>query len=83
MEQAEDLSCAELVELVTDYFEGALDPAGRARFEAHLAICDGCAAYTDQMRLAVKVTGQLRLEDLRPHTREALVAAFRGWRTSG
>jgi anti-sigma factor RsiW len=38
----EDLRCRELVELVTDYLEGALAPAERARFEAHVADCPGC-----------------------------------------
>jgi anti-sigma factor RsiW len=83
MEEAEDLTCAELVELVTDFLDGALDPADRARFEQHLGICEGCAAYIDQMRVTVELTGRLRLEDLRPDTREALVDAFRGWRSSG
>ncbi len=83
MEEAGDLTCAELVELVTDYLEDALDPADQARFEQHLGICEGCVAYIDQMRVTVELTGRLRLEDLRPHTREALVDAFRGWRSSG
>lgn len=34
---APELTCQELVQLVTDYFEGALEPADRARFEAHVA----------------------------------------------
>jgi len=83
MEEAGDLTCAELVELVTDYLDGALGPADRARFEQHLGICEGCIAHVEQMRMTVELTGRLRLEDLRPHTRDALVDAFRGWRSSG
>ena len=39
---ADEVACRELVELVTDYLEGALQPAERRRFEAHVAGCDGC-----------------------------------------
>ncbi|MFL5375849.1 MAG: zf-HC2 domain-containing protein, partial [Myxococcales bacterium] len=36
-----ELSCAELVELVTDYLEGALSADERDEVEKHLAICKG------------------------------------------
>ena len=81
MANAEDLTCAELVELVTDYVEGALPPAERARFEEHLTVCEGCVNYLDQMRTAIALTGRLRSDDLSPEVRAELVAAFRGWRT--
>jgi anti-sigma factor RsiW len=74
----EDLSCQELVELVTDYFEGALPPRERARFEAHLDECTGCARYVEQMRATVAVTAATAgLED-RPEV-TGLLEAFRGW----
>jgi len=41
----EALSCQELVELVTDYLEGALEPADRLRFDSHIAGCVGCTRY--------------------------------------
>ena len=47
------LSCRELVELVTDYLEGTLDPARLAALDAHLAGCDGCGTYVEQMRQTV------------------------------
>src|SRR5260370_423374 len=47
---SDDLSCQELVELVTEYLEDALDPAERTRFEAHLRDCAGCQTYLDQMQ---------------------------------
>jgi anti-sigma factor RsiW len=79
MAYAEDISCAEIVELVTDYFEGALPAETAARLELHLADCDGCAAYLEQMRTTVELTGRLREEELDPGLRAALVDAFRGW----
>ncbi len=78
----EDLSCQELVELVTDYLDGALPPRERARFEAHLEACTGCARYVEQLRTTIALSGATRgLED-RPEV-AGLLAAFREWRRDG
>jgi anti-sigma factor RsiW len=74
-----DLACNELVELVTDYFEGALSAADTARFEAHLTDCDGCTAYLDQIRTTIVLTGRLSQETLTPEARDGLLQAFRNW----
>jgi anti-sigma factor RsiW len=75
-----EMSCRELVELVTDYLEDALDPVTRQRFEQHLQVCDGCVAYVDQMRTTVRLLGEVPEESLSPEARDRLLAAFRGWR---
>jgi len=80
MIDVEALSCRELVELVTDYLEGALDPADVARFEAHIGGCDGCTGYLEQMRQTIRLTGTLTLDDVTPEAEAALLEAFRGWR---
>jgi anti-sigma factor RsiW len=80
MAEDRDLACVELVELVTDYLEGALPGPQRLRFERHLLECDGCAAYLDQMRRTIELTGGLRVNDLSPAERAALLAAFAGLR---
>jgi anti-sigma factor RsiW len=82
MANAEDLSCAEVVELVTDFIEGALAPDERARFEEHLTTCEGCVNYLDQMRTTIELTGRLRVDDLSPEVRAELIDAFRGWRAN-
>jgi anti-sigma factor RsiW len=79
---AEELTCAELVELVSDFIEGALPSDDRARFEQHLTICSGCANYLDQMRTTIALTGRLRVDDLSPEARAELLDAFRGWRAN-
>ncbi|HEY6029716.1 MAG TPA: zf-HC2 domain-containing protein [Gaiellaceae bacterium] len=76
----EELTCRELVELVTDYLEGALPPGDAARFERHLAICPGCTTYVEQIRETVRQTGRLREDDLEPAARDALLAQFRNWK---
>jgi anti-sigma factor RsiW len=74
-----ELTCAQLVELVTDYLEQRLPGADTERFEEHLAFCDGCSAYLEQMRAMIAATGRLRATDLPPELEERLLDAFRGW----
>ena len=76
----EGLTCRELVELVTDYLEGALTPAERARFEAHIAGCEACTTYIEQMRRMLAVLGELTAESISPRAEDELRAAFRDWR---
>ena len=74
------ITCQELVELVTDYLEGGLSPEDRARIEAHLPRCRGCADYLEQMRATIRATGHLREESLDPFTRDQLLALFADWK---
>jgi anti-sigma factor RsiW len=74
------ITCQELVELVTDYFEGALPAGERARFERHLDGCPHCTTYVEQMRITVRTLGRLPEESIPPHAREALLEAFRDWK---
>ncbi len=76
------MDCIELVELVTDYLEGALGEADRARFEKHLSLCDGCATYLEQMRLTLRAAGALRAESFPPEGLEAFRNAFRQWKSA-
>jgi anti-sigma factor RsiW len=76
----EGLSCIELVELVTDYLEGALTPELHARFEEHIATCGKCTAYLEQMHATIRATGTLRPESLSPEAELALLDAFRNFR---
>ena len=78
----EQLSCRELVELVTDYLEGALPEDERARFEDHISRCDGCRAYLEQMRQTIDLLGHLPPTALSPEAERDLLEAFRGWRYS-
>ena len=75
-----DLTCEELVELVTEYLEDALSPEERTRFELHLAVCPGCAAYLSQLRATLRGAARLSVESLPDDVRDRLLAAFRGWR---
>jgi anti-sigma factor RsiW len=76
-----ELVCQQVVELVTDYLEGALSRSERRRFEAHLAGCENCTEYLAQMRATIRLTGRLDAEDLTPAMREEFTALYRRWRS--
>lgn len=80
MTHEHELTCREVVELVTDYLEGRLPADDRERFEEHLAVCTHCAHYLDQMRTVIRALGRVHAGDLAPEAREELVAVFRTWR---
>jgi anti-sigma factor RsiW len=74
-----EISCREIVELVTAYLEGALSERDRVRFEAHLAGCDGCDNYLAQMRETIRITGTLTEDQVPETTLTALLSTFRDW----
>ena len=73
------LSCQQFVELVTDYFEGALSPVERARFEAHLGVCPGCRVYLGQLQQTIRLFGALTEENIPDDAKDHLLRAFRDW----
>jgi predicted anti-sigma-YlaC factor YlaD len=77
---AEDLECREVVELVPDYLEGVTAPAERLRLDHHLALCDGCEHYLEQMRTIIRVVGRPAADAVPPQTMAGLLRAFRDWR---
>lgn len=76
----QELTCKELVELVTAYFEDALSADERLRFERHVSVCPGCSAYVEQMRQTITLVGELREQDVSPSAEQQLLQAFRGWK---
>ena len=74
------ISCEELVELSTEYFERNLDAPSRLRFERHLAACPPCRGFVTQLRKTLAVAGSVPSEPLSDDAKAALVEAFRAWR---
>lgn len=77
------LACRELVELVTDCLDGGLSRRERARVRHHLRGCPHCTGYLEQIRLTIRLTGRLRLEDVEAMPigiRDELLVAFRAAR---
>ena len=75
-----DLTCQDLVELVTDYLDDALPAWERARFEAHIVDCPYCDAYLDQMRRTIRVVGTRRESTVAPEAEAKLLRRFRAWK---
>ncbi len=82
MSATEELTCREIVELVTEYLEGTMPADRRRLFEEHLAMCEGCSIYLEQMRAAIRLTGTLSEESLSPELQAGLLAAFRDFKRS-
>ena len=72
-----DLTCQELVELVTDYLDGALDEGTTNVFDQHVALCSGCETYLTQMKETASLLGEIPAETLSEEMQATLLAAFR------
>ncbi len=75
-----ELTCKELVELVTDYIEDVLPADERTRFELHVCSCTGCRAHLSQMRALIRASGRLTEQDLAAAMRDEVLHAFREWK---
>jgi anti-sigma factor RsiW len=86
VEPGTTIACQDVVELVTEYLDGALDHATRVELEAHLALCAGCDIYLEQMRDTIARLGHVPVDTLSERAQAELMAAFRtiqGARASG
>lgn len=77
--RAPRLTCADVVELVTDYLDGALPPRVADRVSAHLAHCDACTTYVEQIRQTSAAVRGVDLSGLSDQARSELLEAFRDW----
>jgi anti-sigma factor RsiW len=71
------IPCIEVVELVSDYLDGNLDPATERRVAAHLELCPPCVTYVEQVRHTVGALGRLPSDALPDDAVRELEAAFR------
>ena len=78
---SDEVVCRELVELVTPYLEDVLPADERAAIDRHLAQCDGCDTYVEQMRQTIRAIGHIPHEPITSKTRDEVLAIFRAWRT--
>lgn len=77
------MKCQELVDLVTEYFEGELTDHDREQLEAHLAECDDCTHYVAQMRETIDLVSTQTADGVDAATVEHLLATFRSLTTGG
>lgn len=58
------ISCSDAVELVTDYLDDALNDHDLAEFETHLATCEGCTVFVDQIKMTITLTSATTRQQL-------------------
>jgi anti-sigma factor RsiW len=75
-----ELTCQELIQLISDYLEDVLPPAQKRVFEEHLALCPDCRVFLEQMRETIRAAGGLTEDSLPDDLREQLLRAFRDWK---
>lgn len=73
-------TCRAIVETITEYLDGGLQPAERVAFERHVVICPPCRAYLAQIRTVTRVAKGLREDELSQEARDGLLDAFAKWR---
>ncbi len=73
----DDTTCAEVVELVSDYLDGILSEPEARRVADHLDGCPGCTAYFEQVRASSAGLKDVTPDDLSPELRASLLKAFR------
>lgn len=76
----DELACRDLVERVTDYLEGVVGADEAARINHHLAGCDGCSAYLEQVRTSVRVSAALPREVPTARAEADLLGIYRAWK---
>jgi predicted anti-sigma-YlaC factor YlaD len=74
-------TCREIVELATDYVDGAMSPEDHELFEIHLNYCDGCVTFIDQVRTAAQLSRRVNETEVSPELQEKLLAAFQSWKS--
>jgi len=71
-----ELQCREVVDVLTDYFEGVLPVERRVVLEQHLLFCAGCTEYVDQLRTSIELTGRLQEADVPAPVMARLTSMF-------
>jgi predicted anti-sigma-YlaC factor YlaD len=78
----DEVSCQQFVELVTEYFEGALQGRTLTQVEEHLVMCDWCTTFVEQMEATIGALRGLR-EERSPEPPDSALAALRARRAGG
>jgi anti-sigma factor RsiW len=74
------LTCHDVIELLSNYIDGALTVEERRRVDEHLDLCDGCTTYLEQMRETIRLSGMVSEDQVPEPEKAALLDAFRDWR---
>jgi putative zinc finger protein len=78
----DEVTCRQFVELVTEYFEGALEPRTMSQAEEHLVMCDWCVTYVEQIQATIGWLRELRDEPM-PEPSASVLGVLRERRLAG
>jgi predicted anti-sigma-YlaC factor YlaD len=73
----DEIVCREFAELATDYLEGAVPEDDLELVEAHLAMCDWCRDYLQQIETTAAALAETAPPAPPAETLHALLGAFR------
>jgi predicted anti-sigma-YlaC factor YlaD len=84
----DEIVCREFAELATDYLEGAMPDETLELVEVHLAMCDWCRDYLQQIQTTARAVAAAPEPEPggggpAPETLDGLVAAFRATKRKG
>jgi hypothetical protein len=69
------LKCRDVSEMASDYIDSGLTLRARLGMRLHLAMCDMCRAYLDQLRKTTRLLGRGTLPAAAPEIEARLVTA--------
>lgn len=76
------LACADLVEVVTHYLDGALGAATTAAVSGHLRSCSACRNHVGQVQTATRLASALPAEQMSGDLETTLLSGYRKWAAS-
>lgn len=72
-----DCRCRDIVGLLADYLDGALDSVTTRGLQAHLEGCAPCIAFVNTYKGTVKAARQLKETDIPPELKDRLLSFLR------
>jgi anti-sigma factor RsiW len=76
---ATQMTCAQLVEQLSDYLEDALRPDQMARVRVHLHNCGGCETHLGELRVTLRTLSSLPMENLPSEVEQNVLDIYRKW----
>jgi anti-sigma factor RsiW len=65
-------NCDEVIQLLTDYVDGELEPGAQSQLDLHFKGCRSCEGFLKTFKTTVELTGSFRCEDIPEEVSEQL-----------
>ena len=57
-------NCDEVIQLLTEYVDGELEPASQSQLDLHFKGCQSCHGFLETFKTTIELTGTFRCEDI-------------------